>query len=195
MLVSFVLVFAACSSDDDSGDAGSDTPDKAALIVGAKDFAGAQIISQAYGQTLAEDGYRITYRDNIGPSETVFPLLENGDIDLYGEFSGTFLTYLGGQPTSDSDEVFNAVETALESKDIVAVGPATAQDVNAFYVLEDGRFDNGRLRHLSDRYAGLCCGGATSAHHGHHGLGGSKRTRGPGARRGARPFPVSPNLP
>jgi len=136
MLVSFVLVFAACSSDDSGSDAGTETPDKPALIVGAKDFAGAQIISQAYGQTLADEGYKITYKDNIGPSETVFPLLEDGDIDLYGEFSGTLLTYLGGQPTSDSDEVFSAVETALESKDIVAVGPATAQDVNGFYVLK-----------------------------------------------------------
>ncbi len=72
------------------------------MIVGSKDFAGAQIISQAYGQTLASKGYKITYKDNIGPSETVYPLLENGDIDLYGEFSGTFLTYLGGAPTSDS---------------------------------------------------------------------------------------------
>jgi osmoprotectant transport system substrate-binding protein len=131
-----VLVFAACGSDDDSGGSGSTTKDKPALIVGAKDFAGAQIISQAYGQTLADNGYRITYKDNIGPSETVFPLLENGDIDLYGEFSGTFLTYLGGQPTSDSAEVFSKVEDELASKDIVAVGPASAQDVNAFYVLK-----------------------------------------------------------
>ena len=33
--------------------------------------------------------------------------------------------------------MFAAVETALESKDIVAVGPATAQDVNAFYVTKE----------------------------------------------------------
>jgi osmoprotectant transport system substrate-binding protein len=136
MLVSFVLVFAACSSDDSSSDSGTTKTDKPALIVGAKDFAGAQIVSQAYGQTLAGKGYKITYKDNIGPSETVFPLLENGDIDLYGEFSGTFLTYLGGQPTSDSAEVFSKVQDELKSKNIVAVGPASAQDVNAFYVLK-----------------------------------------------------------
>jgi osmoprotectant transport system substrate-binding protein len=134
MLVGFVLVFAACSSD--SKDSGSDTKDKPSLIVGSKDFAGAQIISQAYGQTLEGKGYQITYKDNIGPSETVFPLLENGDIDLYGEFSGTFLTFLGGQPTADSAQVFSAVEDKLADKGIVAVGPASAQDVNAFYVLK-----------------------------------------------------------
>ncbi len=134
MLVGFVLVFAACSSDSSSDS--SSTPDKPALIVGAKDFAGAQIVSQAYGQTLEGKGYKITYKDNIGPTETVFPLLENGDIDLYGEFSGTVLTFLGGQPTADGAEVFAAVQDEVASKDIVAVGPASAQDVNAFYVLK-----------------------------------------------------------
>lgn len=134
MLVSFVIVFAACSSDDSSSDSGNNSADKPALIVGAKDFAGAQIISQAYGQTLENKGYKITFKDNIGPSETVFPLLENGDIDLYGEFAGTLLTYLGGQPTAKSDEVLSAVDAALESKDIVAVGGSTAVDANAFYV-------------------------------------------------------------
>jgi osmoprotectant transport system substrate-binding protein len=147
MLVGFVLVFAACSSD--SKDSSSDTKDKPSLIVGAKDFAGAQIISQAYGQTLESKGYKITYKDNIGPSETVYPLLQSGDIDLYGEFSGTFLTFLGGQPTADSAQVFSAVQDKLAGKGIVAVGPASAQDVNAFYVLKKTA-DKYNLKTVSD---------------------------------------------
>jgi osmoprotectant transport system substrate-binding protein len=147
MLVGFVLVFAACSSD--SKDSSSATKDKPSLIVGSKDFAGAQIISQAYGQTLESKGYKITYKDNIGPSETVYPLLENGDIDLYGEFSGTFLTFLGGQPTADSAQVFSAVQDKLAGKGIVAVGPASAQDVNAFYVLKKTA-DKYHLKTVSD---------------------------------------------
>ncbi len=148
MLVGFVLVFAACSSDGGSS-GGSSSDDKPALIVGAKDFAGAQIISQAYGQTLENKGYKITYKDNIGPTETVFPLLEKGDIDLYGEFSGTFLTFLEGTPSADSAEVFAAVEDKLADKDIVAVGPASAQDVNAFYVLKKTA-DQYDLKTISD---------------------------------------------
>jgi osmoprotectant transport system substrate-binding protein len=136
-VVTLALVLAACGSSDDSGSGGSDDGGtKEALIVGSKDVAGAQVLSQAYGQALEVKGYQITFKDNIGPTETVFPLLEKGDIDLYGEFSGTLLTYLGGTPTADGDEVFSAVEDALKSKDVVAVGPATAQDVNAFYVLK-----------------------------------------------------------
>ena len=102
LLLSSVVVLAACSSDgkkDSSG--GAPSGSKPALIVGSKDITGGQIISQAYGQTLASRGYQITYKDNIGPTESVFPLLDKGDIDLYGEFSGTFLTYRGGVPSSD----------------------------------------------------------------------------------------------
>ncbi len=137
MTMSFVLVLAACGSDDDDGSGGSSDDSSPAIIVGSKDFAGAQILSQAYGQTLEAEGYDVTYKDNIGPTETVYPLLENGDIDLYGEFQGTFLTYLEGEPTGDVDETFAAVEAALDGTDIVAIGPASARDVNAFYVTKD----------------------------------------------------------
>jgi osmoprotectant transport system substrate-binding protein len=137
-LVSLVVVLAACGSDDgDDSSNGSSGDSKPSVIVGSKDFAGAQILSQAYGQTLEAEGYDITYKDNIGPTETVYPLLENGDIDLYGEFQGTFLTFLGGVPTGNADQTFASVEDALADKDIVAVGPASAQDVNAFYVTKD----------------------------------------------------------
>src|SRR3954453_9628496 len=135
LLLGSVLVLAACGSSGGSSSGGSGgSSDKPSIIVGSKDFAGAQIISQAYGQTLEGKGYPITYKDNIGPTETVFPLLQKGDIDLYGEFSGTFLTFRGGTPTADSADVFSAVQTELAKSDIVAVGPASAQDVNAFYV-------------------------------------------------------------
>jgi osmoprotectant transport system substrate-binding protein len=136
-VVALALLLAACGSSDDGGSSGGGGGgDKEALIVGSKDVAGAQVLSQAYGQALEGEGFQVTYKDNIGPTETVFPLLEKGDIDLYGEFSGTFLTYLGGTPTAERAEVFSAVEDELATKDVVAIGPATAQDVNAFFVLK-----------------------------------------------------------
>ena len=103
---------------------------------GSKDFAGAQIVSQAYGQTLEAKGYKITYKDNIGPTETVYPLLKNGDIDLYGEFQGTFLTYLGGTPTGDTAETFKLLQDKLEGHRHRRGRPAPAVDVNGFYVLK-----------------------------------------------------------
>jgi len=112
--------------------AGSD--DKS-LVIGSKDFAGAQILSQVYGQALEAKGYTVEFKDNIGPTEVVFPSVEGGDLDAYAEYQGTVLeTQLGGTPTGDSAETYSALQDALEGTGIVASKPAPAVDVNGFYV-------------------------------------------------------------
>ena len=109
--------------------------DAKSLTVGSKDFAGAQLLSQLWGQALKAKGYDITTKDNIGPTEVVFPALENGDIDAYGEYQGTVLeTQLKGSPTGDSAETYKLLQKALDGTDIVASKPAPAVDVNGFYV-------------------------------------------------------------
>jgi osmoprotectant transport system substrate-binding protein len=117
----------------EGGDSGAGT----SLKVGSKDFAGAQLLSQAYGQALAANGYDISYQDNIGPTETVVPLLRDGTIDLYGEYTGTFLTFLAGTPTSDADETYAALTEVLTDEGLTATTPAAAQDVNGFYVTQE----------------------------------------------------------
>jgi len=79
----------------------------------------------------------ITYKDNIGPTETVFPLVKDGTIDLYGEYTGTLLTFLKGQPTGDSKETYDLLTTALAEEGVVATTPSSAQDVNGFYVTKE----------------------------------------------------------
>ena len=41
----------------------------------AKNFSGAQVLSQAYGQALASRGAHVTFSDAVGPTEVVFPAL------------------------------------------------------------------------------------------------------------------------
>ena len=104
------------------------------LTVGSKDFSGAQAISQAYGQALQNKGDDITFKDNLGATEIVYKALENGDLDGYADYQGTLLTYLGGQPTSNSAETYKALQAKLAGTGIVASKPAPAIDVNGFYV-------------------------------------------------------------
>ena len=82
--------------------AGSAGAQAKSLTVGSKNFSGAQVLSQAYGQALEAKGYDISFKDNIGPTEIVYPALKNGDLDAYADYQGTLLTYLGGEPTGDS---------------------------------------------------------------------------------------------
>ena len=61
------------------------------LTVGSKDFAGAQAVSQAYGQALENKGYDISFKENLGATEIVYKALENGDLDGYADYQGTLL--------------------------------------------------------------------------------------------------------
>jgi osmoprotectant transport system substrate-binding protein len=107
------------------------------LNVGAVDFAGADAISQAYGQALEANGYDISFKAPVKTREIAYPLLKNGDWDLYGEFTGSLLTYLKGQTTADANAVYTSVQEKLNGTGLVATTPATAQDVNGFYVTSE----------------------------------------------------------
>ena len=92
-LVTIGLALALVPTALFAGSAGAQTK---SLTVGSKDFSGAQVLSQAYGQALEAKGYDISYKENIGATEIVYPALKNGDLDAYADYQGTLLTYLGG---------------------------------------------------------------------------------------------------
>jgi len=94
MLISLALALAACGSS--SKPKASTTPTSGtgagtSIVVGQKDFAGAQLLSQLYGKALAAKGFKVSYK-NLGPTEVTYAALKNGQIDLYGEYQGTLLT-------------------------------------------------------------------------------------------------------
>lgn len=141
MVVSVVLFAAACGSDKSNGGS-KDTSDTTAstaaptnkkVVVGQKDFPSAQVISQIYGQALAAKGFDVTFKD-VGPTEQTYAALKSGDIDLYGEYQGTLLTFLKGTPSGDAAAVNADLKTKALADDIVVSDASTAVDVNAFYV-------------------------------------------------------------
>jgi len=142
MAMSIALLVAACDSDDSSSDdtnrdSGS-SESMGDLTIGSKDFTGALILGQVYGQALESDGYNITYQENLGGTEIIYPALTSGEIDLYPEFQGTVLaTSFEGTPTSDADETNAALADAAAADNVVVTEPAPAVDVNGFYMTEE----------------------------------------------------------
>jgi osmoprotectant transport system substrate-binding protein len=134
---------------DNGLDTKGNTGDGKSLTVGAANFAGARAVSQAYAQALEAKGYDIDFKDNVGTREQLYPLLKSGDVDLYGDFTGSLLTYLKGEPTGDRDATFQALQAKLEGTGLVATDPAEAQDVNGFYVTKETA-DKYGLVNLSD---------------------------------------------
>jgi osmoprotectant transport system substrate-binding protein len=135
MLVALTLILAACgsSSKPSSSSTTSAPAANSKIVVGEKDFAGAVLLSQLYGQALAAKGFQVSYK-TLGATEVTYPALKNGTIDLYGEYQGTLLTYLKGTPTGDAAATNAALQAKVTPDKIKASSASTALDVNGFYV-------------------------------------------------------------
>lgn len=107
---------------------------QSSLTMASKNFAGAHVLSQAYGQALAGQGAHVTFADDVGPTEQVFPALQAGTYDAYADYQGTLLTYLGGTPTASSAKTHAALVAKLRGTGITVSAAAPAVDVNGFYV-------------------------------------------------------------
>ncbi len=129
--------------------AGGTSAQTTSLNVASKNFAGAQVLAQVWGQALAAQGAHVTFTDDVGPTEAVFPALQAGSFDAYADYQGTLLTYLGGTPTANRDKTHAALVAKLRGTGITVSAAAPAVDVNGFYVTRKtaNRFD---LRTVSD---------------------------------------------
>ncbi len=104
------------------------------LNMASKNFAGAQVLSQVWGQALAGGGAHVTFTDAVGPTEVAFPALQAGTYDAYADYQGTLLTYLGGTPTANSAKTHAALVAKLQGTGITVSAAAPAVDVNGFFV-------------------------------------------------------------
>jgi osmoprotectant transport system substrate-binding protein len=119
------------------------------LNVASKNFAGAQVLSQVWGQALAGGGAHVTFTDAVGPTEVAFPALQAGTYDAYADYQGTLLTFLGGTPTANSAKTHAALVAKLRGTGITVSAAAPAVDVNGFFVTRKAAKRFG-LRTVSD---------------------------------------------
>ena len=147
LVVALVITLVALSHAPSSAEAG--TAREPLLIIGAKNFPGAQILSQVYGQGLEARGREITFKTDLGPTEVVFPGLVRGEIDAYADYQGTLLAYLGGIPTADNNLNYRTLQARLAGTGVVVSKPAPAIDKNGFYVTAKTA-KKYRLKKLSD---------------------------------------------
>lgn len=146
MVLALAMLAACGSSSKGASSNGASSTKK--IVVGAKNFPAAQLISDIYGGALAAKGFSVSYKD-VGPTEQTYAALQHGSIDLYGEYQGTLLTFLKGSPTADASQVNAALATKLKTASLDVSSPSTAIDVNAFYVTQKTA-DQYHLKTISD---------------------------------------------
>jgi osmoprotectant transport system substrate-binding protein len=106
------------------------------IIVGNAGFSENVILADIYGQALANDGYTIVYK-NAGDRTAYVPALENGEINLIPDYSGSILNFLDSSAKAASaSDVYSALKSALASKapGLVALTPASAADSDTITV-------------------------------------------------------------
>ena len=80
------------------------------VTVGGKNFTEQYILSEMTAFLLAEEGFKVNQMNNLG-SSVVRSALENGQVDLMWEYTGTaLLTYMGEESIADPEEAFQKVK-------------------------------------------------------------------------------------
>jgi len=153
---------AACGDDDDAdtGTGPDETPeavDGPTIRIAPQDFAEAKTLTEVYGQYLQARGFDVEIQAPNGFRDQVYPALENGDLDLIIDYTGSAAGYLDPEAarTADPDGAHDALNTALEPLELEAFDYSPAEDKNALVALVSWAEDNGvtKISDLASRGA------------------------------------------
>jgi len=130
LLTAGVLI--ACTS-------GGSNP-KAVIKVGSKDFTEQFIVGEMYALTLEKAGFTVERKLNLGGTPVAQAALENDEIDLYPEYTGTgLLTVLKLPALSNPQEVLQAVLDGYKQKyNLTWLEPAPMNNTQALAMTDTG---------------------------------------------------------
>jgi osmoprotectant transport system substrate-binding protein len=120
--------------------ASSQAPTQAAIKVGSKDFTEQLIVGEMYALTLEQAGFAVERRPNLGGTPVAQAALENDEIDLYPEYTGTgLLTVLKLPAISDPQKVLQTVSEGYKQKyNLTWLDPAPMNNTQALAMTEAG---------------------------------------------------------
>jgi len=101
------------------------------IVVGGKNFTEQQVLSSMTAQLLEAKGYSVDNRSGMG-SVAVRQAMENGQIDVYWEYTGTSLiTYNKVKEKLNAAQTYAKVKELDAKKNIVWLNPSDANDTYA----------------------------------------------------------------
>ena len=119
------------------------TAHAADVVVGGKNFTEQQILSTMTSQYLEGLGYEVDSRAGMG-SAVLRQAQENGQIDLYWEYTGTSLiNYNNVNERLDPDETYQRVKELDAEKGLVWLAPSAANNTYALAMRADDAEERG----------------------------------------------------
>ena len=90
---------------------------KPTITVGSKEFTEQRILGEMMSLLLEKNGFTVNRKIGLTGTAVVAKALQNGDIDLYAEYTGTGLvTILKQKVITNPDEAYDAVNKAYQSQ-------------------------------------------------------------------------------
>jgi osmoprotectant transport system substrate-binding protein len=146
------LLLTACGSPAEDEE-GSAQPQGTELRVtlGTKDFTEEFILGELYRQALAQRGYKVTLRKNIGSTEIIDQALQRGEIDGYPEYLGVAATVVARQDVvgKSAEQTYDIARRFYATRGQVLSRPTRFEDVDAIATTQLFAQEN-RLRTLED---------------------------------------------
>src|SRR3954463_8188033 len=129
------------------------------IVVGGKNFTEQQIMAEMTTQLLAAKGFKIDKRAGLGTAP-LRQALENGQIDLYWEYTGTSLiTFNKVTDKLDSAATYARVKELDGAKGLVWLNPSKANNTYALAMRKADAAAKG-IKSLSDLAAKVKAGPA-----------------------------------
>jgi osmoprotectant transport system substrate-binding protein len=135
-----VLGLAACGSSSSSSSSstssstastasGGPGAGKPAVTIGDKNFPEENILGELYAQALKAKGYKVNLKPNVGSSEIIYKAFTSGQIQMYPEYTGVFLSAVAEQTKLPK----SAIEAYTQAKAFAETKGATMLEYTPFY--------------------------------------------------------------
>ncbi|WP_415913656.1 glycine betaine ABC transporter substrate-binding protein [Paraburkholderia sp. J63] len=109
----------------------------ASVVVGGKNFTEQQLMAEMTSQLLQAKGFTVTKKDGMG-SAVLRQAQENGQVDIYWEYTGTSLiTYNKINERLSPEDTYRKVKELDAAKGLVWLNPSKANNTYAFAMNED----------------------------------------------------------
>ncbi|MET0673247.1 MAG: ABC transporter substrate-binding protein [Microbacterium pygmaeum] len=130
------LALAGCASSNplDDGSGESAGASDGTIVVGSQADYANQIIAAIYAQALEAGGVTVERQFNIGQRDAYIPLLEDGSVSLFPEYTGNLLQFFDEETTArTSEDVYAALPGALP-EGLEVLDQSTASDQDSYTV-------------------------------------------------------------
>jgi len=137
VVVGAALALSGCASGDPLDSGTDDSGSSETITIGSQAYYSNEIIAEIYAQALENAGFTVERQFNIGQRDAYLPSLENGDVDLFPEYTGNLLQFYSPDTTATtSDDVYAELADALP-EGLTVLDQSTATDQDSYNVTKE----------------------------------------------------------